>query len=277
MKTDKLKKIDIRYFLFPFFALTLVFLTLIYFVVSNRIKERYDDFEREAIGMADLYSNSLVSSHEAYEIISDLLNEKLMIASQAVMLIEDNKDSEALSNLAERFQIDEIHLYNKDGVIVYSKGNKYVGWEAYVGHPVYDFMTSNQELLVEDIRKDTESNVYYKYAYVKNDDGTFVQIGVLADNIQRFLGRFDLQVLINGLSQKDDLMHVSFINNEYEIIASSNTNYIGIIINDESERLRTVNDNIHTVRRELDSQDVFHVCVPIFFGKERLGTLSVAY
>ncbi|TAH74728.1 MAG: bifunctional diguanylate cyclase/phosphodiesterase [Anaerolineaceae bacterium] len=277
MKTDKLKKIDIRYFLFPFFALTLVFLTLIYFVASNRIKERYDDFEREAIGMADVYSNSLVSSHEAYEIISDLLNEKLMIASQAIMLIEDNKDSEALSNLAERFQIDEIHLYNKDGVIVYSKGNKYVGWEAYEGHPVYDFMISNQELLVEEIRRDTESHVYYKYAYVKNEDGTFVQIGVLADNIQRFLGRFDLQVLINGLSQKDDLIHVSFINNEYEIIASSNTHYIGRMISDESERLRIANDHLHTLRRELDSQDVFQVCVPVFYGNKRFGTLSVAY
>lgn len=277
VKVDKLKKIDIRYFFIPFFALTLVFFILIYINVNNRVKERYEEFEQEAISMANSYSNFVVSSHKAYEIISDLLNEKLLIASQAIMLIDNNKDNESLSDLADRFQIDEIHLYNKEGEIVYSKGNKYIGWTAYQGHPVYDFMVSDQELLVEDIRKDTESDYYYKYAYVKNEDGTFVQIGVLADKIQELHGRFNLQKLINDISQRSDLAHVSFINNDYEIIASSQSDYIGKIIKNEKDRQNFVKSDTRTIRTVLDNKEVFQVCVPVLQGSEKLGVLSVAY
>ncbi len=108
VKKDKLKGLDIRYFLLPLFCLIIIFAALTYFTLRNRVNERYRFFENEALSIADSYSHALVYSHEAYDIISELLSEKLIVASQAVMLINGNKDNEFLSELADRFLIDDI-------------------------------------------------------------------------------------------------------------------------------------------------------------------------
>lgn len=277
MRKDKLKSLDIKYFLTPFFLLALVFFMSTFLILKYHIGKRYQDFEDEALNIANSYSYNLINSKESYEIILNLLNEKLMVASQAIMLIEDNKNSETLSAIADRFSIDEIHLYNKEGEIIYSKGNKYVGWKAYEGHPVYDFMISDKELLVEEVRKDTESGVYYKYAYVKDSDGTFVQIGVMADNIQRFLEKYEIQQIINRIASRSNAMNVSFIDNNFEVIASNFSNYVGLIIEDESARKNILSLEPQTKKTVFDNHDVFQVCVPIFYGEERIGTLSVAW
>lgn len=253
------------------------FFLLTYFIVNNRINERYKNFEEAALSIVDSYSHTMITSKEAHEIISKLLNEKLMVASQAVMLIEKDKHGEGLSELADRFQLDEIHLYNKDGKIIYSKGNKYIGWKAYEGHPVYDFMISNKEFLVEDIRQDSESDVYYKYAYVKGNDDTFVQIGVMADNIQKFLGHFEIQELINSIIKRSNAKHASFIDQEYKVVASSSSHFVGLSIKDESMHNRISSEEHYSVRTVIDNNEVFEVCVPVFYGNERLGTLSVAW
>ena len=144
----------------------------------------------------------MVYSHDAHIIINDLLEEKLTVAIQAISMIEDKHDDDALTMIGDRFYIDEIYLYNSEGEIIYSKGGKYLGWKASEGHPVHNFMKSNLRFLIEDIRRDTESDNYLKYAYLKNDDGTFIQIGILADTIQSFIRRFEYFELVESISQK---------------------------------------------------------------------------
>ena len=91
-----------------------------------------------------------------------------MLAIQAISMIEEKYDNDTLSRIGDRFYLDEIYLYNNEAEIIYSKDYKYLGWKAYEGHPVHDFFISDQTILVEDnIRKDTESNNYLKYAYLK--------------------------------------------------------------------------------------------------------------
>ena len=266
-----------RYFFIPFIALFILFFGLTYMTIKKQINEHYTKFEKEAISIAEGYSFALLYSHDAQEIIMKQLEEKLTIAIQGVLLIEDKNDNLALSRIADRFQIDEIHLYNKEGEIIYSKGNKYVGWKVYKGHPIYDFMISNDELLVEDIRKDSESDNYYKYAYIKNHDGSFIQIGILADNISKFLTRFEFRDLVNHLFSRSDVINVLFINNDFVITASGLPQYEGEVIDTKEVREQISKGNVYTIRTEIENQSVFQVYVPIFHDEEIHGTLSVVW
>lgn len=155
--------------------------------------------------------------------------------------------------------------------------DKYIGWKAYEGHPVYDFMTGNRDIYVEDIRQDTVSGIYYKYAYVKSQDGSFVQIGVLADKIHMFLGQFEFNNLINDFYVKSGVAHISFINNEYKVIASSIPDYEGMVIEDEGFKARISGQEYSTLRSVQDNQNVFIVWVPVFHGGEKHGTLSISW
>lgn len=206
MRKDKLKSIDIRYFLIPFIILVLLFFGITQYTINKYVNNSYENFEESSIDIANSYSRTLLTSQEAHNIVTELLDEKLMIASQAAKLIQGFETTEELAELAERFFIDEIYLYNPEGEIIHSNTNKYIGWKAYPGHPVHDFMISDEPILVEDIRRDTESDTYYKYAYYQVADGSFVQIGVLAEDVQEFLGEFELKKIIDRISNREDIM-----------------------------------------------------------------------
>ena len=275
MKNDKLKSPGIRYFLVPFSILLLLFFIMNYVTINHRINERYSNFEREAISIANSYSHALIYSHGAYDLITELLDDKLLLAIQAISMIEEKYDNDTLSRIGDRFQLDEIYLYNSDAEIIFSKDYKYLGWKAYEGHPVYDFLLSGQTLFVEDKRKDSDSNNYLKYAYLKNQDGTFLQIGILADTVNQFLQQFEVYEIVESLSGRGDIANVMFINNNFEIVASSMPEYIGNIIDDKKTREKIVEGDTHIVRTILNEQGVFQAIVPVVHGEEVHGFLSV--
>ena len=74
MKEDK-QKPGYKVFYSSFFNLLIQFFIMNYVTINNRISERYSRFESEAIGIADSYSHALVCSHDAGDIITELLDD----------------------------------------------------------------------------------------------------------------------------------------------------------------------------------------------------------
>lgn len=167
--------VEITYFLVPFLIITVGFSILIGLTVKNRINNQYDQLEETTLEIANSYSHSLSHTRQAYEIITELLDEKIRIASQAIMPIENKDNNEVLDSISQTFNVAEIYLHNNEGVITNSTYEVFIGLQADEGHPVYDFMISNQTMLVENVRPDTESGLYYKFGYVKDETGGFVQ------------------------------------------------------------------------------------------------------
>lgn len=277
VKKDKLKGPGIQYFLVPFLVLLLLFFLMTYMAIRNRVIERYHSFETDAISIAESYSHALVYSRDAHFIITELLNQRLMLAIQAISMIEDKYDNDALSVIGDRFLLDEIYLYNSEGEIIYSKDLKYLGWKAHEGHPVHNFMVGDQEILVEDIRKDSESDNYLKYAYLRNEDGSFVQIGIMADTVYNFLRGFEINDLLIHLSNRSDILNAMFINNEFEIIASSLPEFTGRIMEEKEIEEHILKEDRHTVKTVFNGQNVFQVCAPVFHDGEKHGSLSLIW
>nr|WP_319219427.1 bifunctional diguanylate cyclase/phosphodiesterase [uncultured Trichococcus sp.] len=275
LRRDKLKRINVTYFWGPFLIIAIVFSVLSYVTVKDRIDEKYEQLRDTTLEIANSYSHSLAQTAEAHEIITELLDEKIRIASQAIMLIENKDNDQVLDSISQTFNVDEIHLFNNDGVVTHSSYEGAVGWQAYEGHPVYDFMMSEQTTLVEDVRQDTENGLYYKFGYVKDETGGFVQLGILAENIQAFTGEFEIQKLINEISGRGDVKQVFFVNPKYEIIASSLPDYMGLTI--EQKELRAEMDsNASDVQRvEQDGDAFFSLSEPIFVEDEKIGTLLI--
>lgn len=272
---DKLKMVEITYFLVPFLMIAIGFSILTALTVKNRIDEQYNQLEETTLEIANSYSHSLTHTSEAYEIITELLDEKIRIASQAIMLIENKDNNEVLDSISQTFDVNEIHLYNSDGVITNSTYEGFIGWKAYEGHPVYDFMRSNQTVFVEEVRPDTENGLYYKFGYVKDETGGFVQLGILAENIQDFIGEFEITKLLSDISNRGDIKHVFFVNTKYEIIASSLPNYIGTTIDVKDIRAEMNGNESNVHRDEINGSSFFRVSVPIFVENEKIGSLLI--
>lgn len=172
-----------------------------YFCFSIRLKIQLD---RLIIICLD-YQTSI----SATKMLEKLLEERLIVATNAILKNRDRLSNEFLKEKIDELNVDEIYWYNSNGEIIYT-GREYLGWQATEGHPVYDFMKSNKDMLIEDTRKDSESDKYYKYAYAKMGDGEFTQIGILADNIYELTSRFCPQYFIDELVKKDDIVQPFF-------------------------------------------------------------------
>lgn len=143
MKKDKLTRKDLSFFIIPFVILTLGVGTLTYYTAQERVSDVYRMMEKSSLNIASSYTAALLNYQDAYEIAANLLEDKILIASRAVLLIDNNDSTtESLKKLASDLQVDQINLYNENGQIISSNIEDYVGWKAYEGHPAFYFMNS---------------------------------------------------------------------------------------------------------------------------------------
>ena len=277
MLKDKLNKKDIHFFLIPFITLTLLFGTLTYTNSKNRIDELYKIVEESTLGISESYSEALINYSDSNAIATELLDEKILVASEAVLMLDEISDNYSIAELASRFRVDQINILNEDGVIIASNLDGLVGWTAYQGHPIYNYLKSGEMYLVEDIRRDTENGLYYKFGYVRRSDNTFVQIGVLAENVHKFTNKFEIQNLIENIVARESIEHALFIDSNHNIVAHNLGDKLQQIYDQylTAENLSSRTSNIE--RCAINGKQVLHVSAPVYNGTSFMGTLALMW
>ena len=274
---EKLKAVDSKKYIALFIILSMCYSMITFIVLQDRIKSQYNLLHQETTKIAKGYSNNLSNAANAKEIISELLEEKLYIASESIATKLNTLESSQLDALADEYRVDDIHIYNPQGVIVKTNVKEYIGWKAFEGHPVYNFMTGNSNSLIEEIRPDTESGVYFKYGYYKLDNGSFVQIGIRAEKIHEFLNDFEIQNLIRTLKEINSLEKVLFIDNELRIVNSTDYNLTGVkITNPRIKEIIEKNQESGFIAQN-KNYEYYQFYQPINFDGVKIGTLAIYY
>lgn len=272
---NKLKAIELKILIIP-----LTIIVLMFFVIGNQmvngIKNHYYDLlEKQSLNLARNYSNSLTMVTQAQEIVNKILEDRLLIAGKSITLYKEEFSSELLNEIADNLEVDEVYYYNNKGEILYSSSGKYLGWKAYDGHPVKNFMDSNAITLVEDIRRDSESDIYYKYGYFKSSNGNFIQIGILADKIQDFIDEIDIQKFLDSIKEANMADQICFIDNNFYVIDSTDRKLIGIEILNKEAREAIISNKEQSLIGNINGKKVYEVYVPVFIHNNRVGTLHV--
>ena len=118
MRRDKLKKVEISYFLAPFLIIVLGFSVITYAAIKIRVNQKYTELENITLEISDSFAQSLAQSRKSSQVITELLDEKILNASQAIMLIENKYDNQVLQSISEMFNVDEVHLFDPEGEII---------------------------------------------------------------------------------------------------------------------------------------------------------------
>jgi len=269
------RTIRLRPYIMAIVLIALVSAALNHFMVDFVRNLFLRRLEEESLNYASIYTHSLTKSREAYNAINDLLEERLLTALSTTALFSHQMTDQALRALAESLSVDEIYIYNPQGVIEVSTRPEYLGWEARPGHPVYAFMHSRLEVLVEDIRKDSESDRYYKYAYRRLDGGRFVQLGIGADFVEGFLSSFELQRIVDEISSFRLVDHVCFVSPDFTVLASSHEEYVGVDLDDPEVRDAVLTGRSHSKINRSNGGEVYDIYVPVYLDGSFAGTLVV--
>ncbi|WP_053955355.1 EAL domain-containing protein [Inediibacterium massiliense] len=211
----------------------------------------------------------------ALNIINDMLEDKIKIAAERVISNEENVDDNYLINLKKELGVDELNWINEKGEIVYTTLKPCKGWIASKGQPLYNFIKSQDRILMEDIRPDSLLGIHMKYGAIKTKNGDLVQVGISAENIQKLTQRFSYQTLVEELAKEENITYITLLDKNLKVVADGDTEDIGVSYAHEyevKEALKGKTSVIEWYYTKVHAK-VLEITVPIFKEKEIVAVL----
>lgn len=206
-----------KIFIITFFSIFVAFIAAISFLLQLIENHYISDIEQESINFTRNNTKIFEDAAKATEIITNMLDDKLELTGKAFAALHHNITYNDLIILSHEYSVDEVNIFNKNGEIYASNKHQNIGWRTYEGHPTYIFMTGHKKIWMEDIRKDSLSDLYYKYGYYRTGDGCFVQIGILADKYYSLIQAFMINNLLKELHEFSNIISAHFIDDSLNI------------------------------------------------------------
>lgn len=207
--------------------------TISYYTSKNLMLEQ---MKQNGVSLAKQTILQVEENTVLLEMVNKMIEEKIRVVGKVVMMNQKNLSNDLLKEIANDLDVDEIYWYSPEGTIIYSNIDAYLGWKALKGHPVENFRISGKNELMEGIRKDTESDNYNKYGYLRNADGAFIQIGIRANEVEKLTRKFNYQTLVEKLAQGENIVHVFCVDKNLKTIADSNIKDVGIVYDKDKEK-----------------------------------------
>ncbi len=175
--------------------------------------------------------------------------------------------------------VEQISWYNPNGEIIYSNIEEYIEWTASEGHPIYDFMRSNNNELIEDIRQDSESMAFLKYGYIKVEDDSFVQVGISADKVVDLTKDFDYQRILEEMASSDEVAYALLMDRNLKTIAHNNKDEIGVVFDDEGSKSAAIDGVPYSQQWYYEAEDVtvYDIIFPAVIEGEHIGAIAIGY
>lgn len=279
-RREKAKQDVVDYFKLTLVPLLIAFVAIIsvssitFYVSKNFLLKQ---MKQDGLNLTRQVLRQIANNHKSLAAIDEIVEDKIRIVGKTLLRKQEHINSELLIELAKELNVDELHWMNKDGEIIYSTMKEYVGWIPFQGHPLYDFVLSNKEELIEDIRPDAKMGNFVKYGAIKNTDGTFIQVGIRANTIHELTERFCYQRLVEELVKEESIVYALFVDQNLKAIADGEKEDIGIVYEDDKALNEAIKGNMYMKEwydKEIEAK-VFDIAVPVFIEGEMIGAFNI--
>lgn len=273
MNRNKFYQVNYRAYLFVFITLMIIVGAMTHFILRSHMEDEYEFFQKTTQTIARNYTDRLEDASSATAVVTDLLDTRVRSIGEAILLQEELADNEILKQLARIYQVDEISFYDQSGKIIHSNVEEIIGWQVYEGHPVQKFLDSDETHLIEDLRRDTINGKFFKYGYVKTSEGFLIQVGIRADNIDRFYRQFRFQKVLDEMFEEESLLHAYFLNASGELSATTNSDLSELYLRRPGISDLIEEETVHMFETEFRRIPALHVSTPVFLDGEKMGTI----
>ncbi|MCK8060767.1 MULTISPECIES: EAL domain-containing protein [unclassified Fusibacter] len=251
------------------------------FVGSRTIEDQLlHQMKENALATAVQMGERIGLQKDALDVIEEQFADKILIASRVLKDHKHEFDQVTIKRIAEQLNIGETNWFNSGGTILYSSIDQYVGWTAPADHPVSQFIKSGSDTWLEPIRKDSESDSYNKYGYVRFDNGEFVQIAIPADRVMELTEQFSYQKLLDDIVNDNEILSASIFAKDGMIMASTDSvedagHPSEMILHIQTGGIEKIESHIK-FDAELN-QNILHVYVPVILSSSESGMLALCY
>lgn len=227
-----------------------------------------------AINLSENYSQTLSLAEKARNNIEYLLEERLITSLLTAERHLDTAtvDQEELSTIKKISHIDEIYIFDMNFEIVMGTESNYISLKLPSNHPLRftDFSESN--IVFEEARESMSSGDVYHYAYLKSNEGYYIQVGLKNDSISYLSEEFNSQQLLETLQSREDIIDaVLYLNQDFLENKGGPNLYPFDDFEKESFDSKFINYRIS----ELNDKKVLQILAPIVVDDVRVGTLII--
>lgn len=223
----------------------------------------------------------LNDNDDSIEFIEDIVDTRILESLETIK----ESNSERLTNddifqIAQYMQVEELNLFSANGEITHSNIPENIGRIFDSEHEIPVFMSSDDKIMLEEIRENSGANEngLYKYGAIKNNDDSVFQVGVSVDSFVEMTDQFQMEVVINDLVVTDDIMYAGYINENYLSTAHSDPSYLGWDMSDVSEVVGAISeDKIVTSDMVFSDTDVLDMIYPITIDGKNQGAFRIGF
>ncbi|MEY8000650.1 methyl-accepting chemotaxis protein [Clostridium sp. Mt-5] len=235
-----------------------------------------DQMQVDGMMMTNQISDSMTNNAESTKTLNSSIETRI---STLATFIKDNNDkvnNDYLNVIAKEFQVDEINVTDPTGKIIYSNLPTSLGYVYKQGDSAYQILNGGKNVVMEDMRKSTKSNNYYKYGCIKNTDGGIIQIGILANKIQSLTSKMQPQNIVNTLTKDKSIIYALYMDNNLKVIAHTDKSRIGIKLTDIGSRTAAVDGKPYSSKFKYKNQiNVYDVIYPVIIDGKTAGAVDI--
>ena len=248
--------------------------TIISVVISQN--SLMNQMKTDGMNLANQIKSQVETNNEAMDSINQSISDKIKTTGSFVLSNSDKINNEYLTTLAKQFEVDEVNYTDANGKIIYSNQPTSIGFTFDSNQISYPVLKGDKDFLVENIRKSTESNDYYKYGYVSQNGVGMVQVGLIANKVQKLSQAVDIQNLVEKLAEDKSIAYAVFIDENLTQTASSNTSEIGEKVDDIGSKTAAVDGKEYSSTFVYNGVKVYDVVVPVHNGDKLVGAIDIA-
>lgn len=208
------------------------------------------------------------NSLEMENVIADYKQTCLNYADGIAYILNEDatiiENREELKNIADFFQIDEIHIFNEEGEIIYGTEPKYYGYTVFDGEQIGYFaaMLEDKELrLCQDMTPNTAEEKEMQYSAVWSIDKTyFIQVGATSQRVLDVISRNQISYIFSLLASDDNSRLYAVDSITGEILGAMNDGVIGTKAEDLGLTMERLSSEKGTFHSEVLGETVYYVC-----------------
>ena len=188
-------------------------------------------------GTEDIIAENDEDRNNLHQFFKRLYLEKAKTASYLIdSKPELETDLHSLHDLADVMGVDQIHIFNPEGVIYSGTNPEYYGLSMDDGEQIRFFkpMLNNKFLsLSQDVTPNTAEGRIMLYSMCWNEDGTrLVQVGAYGERFPRIMNRNQIEMFLDLIPENPASDIILTDTDSDQVIASTNTDYIGKELSD---------------------------------------------
>ena len=260
-----LKSIIRKYILAATSMLVIIVMVLFIFTDIRTEQNRAVDIATESFDQID---GLLSRNSEELEKISSEYNRSCLLNVENIAYILESRpsilyDVDALKQVADMCEVDEIHIFDKSGEIISGTRPDYYGLTVDSGEQIGFFkplLTDKSLKLVQGITPNTAESKLVQYSASWSNNGAFIiQIGMDPSKVIKATAKNELSYIFAQFHVNPEVEYYAIDRESGRIIGASNVAYVGSEFSKHVDKEIDYTEDLNALRCKIDGTNSFCV------------------